>query len=259
MLTIPFGPAEREVLLHRLRTPAAVAAALHDRFDEDAVCDAVRRLETQVRNGFARVGTAVEEAVLRDAIEGSTYLAVSAEAAEAGKITTRKLAAINRSTRSVVEKVTNALRRVGEQRTEKRAGEQIADGPAPPAKPQITFLGDTFGDRLLREWVSSNFTAPLAADVIVDHLPEGWVTAQVKLPDSRHLQTVLAAGDDNTRRKVIVMCDEPSPPGGYHSWAYLYHTAHDESARHRRGTRPWKKAEAKCQQALANMIGWASR
>jgi hypothetical protein len=84
--------------------------------------------------------------------------------------------------------------------------------------PQVAFLGDTFGDKLLREWVCDRFTTPLEADVIVDHttrdraiVPIGdLVNKQVTLFDNRLLRTCHVSGTSDDRRKVIVLCELPS-------------------------------------------------
>jgi len=76
-MQVRFTTLERNVIEHRLDAEYAIADALEDRYDNEAVFRAVERIKRMLVHGgiWQNLLTRVEVSVLRDCVEGSTWAA----------------------------------------------------------------------------------------------------------------------------------------------------------------------------------------
>ena len=88
---------EREIIVHRLEVPDAIADVLGEEYDPGAVADAIDRL-----SAGADATSDVERAVLAECVAGSTYYAA---AVSDETLSPQKLDAILRVGRALARKV----------------------------------------------------------------------------------------------------------------------------------------------------------
>lgn len=98
-------PLEREILDHRLAVPDAIADGLAGEYPDDAVGAVCGLLAAGDYAGAVEVSRTVTYAVLRDAVDGSTYAATVADAVDNHEATPQRYAAVCRAGRSLAEKV----------------------------------------------------------------------------------------------------------------------------------------------------------
>ena len=91
-----FTPLEREIVTHRLEVPDCIAEVLEE--DEDVVTDVCDKLIEVIKQPFrASTLTRLQQLVLIDAIDGSTYEALAEGAADNGQLTKVQLLAVRNS------------------------------------------------------------------------------------------------------------------------------------------------------------------
>lgn len=95
-MKIKFTPTEREIILHRLGVPDAIADALEEDFNSNQfpITDTIQRLYAQFKNGEVwdtEEATDLEKAIIKDCCDGSTYFAGSEDAVNRGEWSRGKL------------------------------------------------------------------------------------------------------------------------------------------------------------------------
>lgn len=89
-----FTPTQREILLHRLCVPDALADCLEEGFEREEVMFTAGVLAQQIQQGEGwdfEEASELEKAIIKDCCNGSTFFASSEDAVATGEISRGKL------------------------------------------------------------------------------------------------------------------------------------------------------------------------
>ncbi len=100
---------EAKILLHRLEVPDCIFECLKDEHGEmiegEAVLDICEKLETQAHRGFIEIEDALDLEIVKDAVDGCTFLYGLDDAVDCGEMTRQKATAYERAEETLKVKV----------------------------------------------------------------------------------------------------------------------------------------------------------